>query len=238
MSTAVTRQCDYPKRALFCSRSLSSPSASSVGRRLTSSTYSTASPQTWNRCNGRAIRQSPGPSPLSVLSGRDTLDDGLGNNSGDNTAQSPARSSEQLLELFFGALTPARKDQHLQIHEFARREIVPRLNHVVHYQQSAARIHALSAGFQYLDAYIIRPVVNDMFHDVRVGAPGHRRKHISACQRATIHHRLERSIFGACHHVRYLVERAFHMRLPRQDRRQQQPVPAPQIGRASCRERV
>ncbi len=117
----------------------------------------------------------------------------------------------------------------MKVHEFARSEIVARLNHVVHHQQLAAGIHSLSAGFQNLDAPIIRPVVNDVFHDVRIGARGHRSKHIPARHRAAFHQRLQRPVLRARHHMRHIVDRAFQVRILRQDRRQQQSVPATHV---------
>ena len=78
-----------------------------------------------------------------------TLDDGLA-------------GGEQVAKLFFGALASAGENQHLEIEEFARREIVAGLNHVVHYQQLAAWIHGFSADFPELDAQLIRRVMNDV----------------------------------------------------------------------------
>ena len=57
-------------------------------------------------------------------------------------AQLPARCRKQLAKLFFGALASAGENQHLQVEELARRELVARLNHAVNHQEFAARIHA------------------------------------------------------------------------------------------------
>ena len=91
-------------------------------------------------------------------SGGDTFHDRLDDGRGNDAVQPPASSREQIAELLFRALTSARKNKHLQVEELPRCEIVPRLSHVVHYQQLVAGIHALSAGFEDLDALVIRPV--------------------------------------------------------------------------------
>src|SRR6267154_271834 len=59
--------------------------------------------------------------------------------------------------------------------------------------------------------------------------PSRRSKQIPRRDRAPFHHRLERSILGARHHVRHIVQCARQVRIPRQDGRQQQPVSAPHI---------
>src|SRR5260370_11633582 len=62
---------------------------------------------------------------LSVsASGGGAFDNGLGNGRGNDPAQLPAPGREQLAKLFFGALASAREDQHLEVQEFARSEIV------------------------------------------------------------------------------------------------------------------
>jgi hypothetical protein len=43
----------------------------------------------------------------------------------------------------------------------------------------------------------VRPVVDDVFHEVGVGAGGNRRKHITGREGATIHHGPERSVPGS-----------------------------------------
>ena len=66
---------------------------------------------------------------------------------------------EHFVELSFGAPAPAGQDHHLQVKEFAQSKIVAGLNHVVHHEQPAAGIHALSAGFQYLGTLLIGPIM-------------------------------------------------------------------------------
>ena len=59
-------------------------------------------------------------------------------------------AANKISKLFFGAFASAGKNQHLQIEEFARREIVAGMNHVVNHEKFAACIHAFSAGLSIL----------------------------------------------------------------------------------------
>jgi hypothetical protein len=53
------------------------------------------------------------------VSGWNSFNNGLNDGGGNDAAQLPAGSSEQVAELLFGALAPARENKHLQIEEFA-----------------------------------------------------------------------------------------------------------------------
>jgi hypothetical protein len=160
---------------------------------------------------------------------RNSLNDGVCGGSRDDPTQLPACGRKQFAKLLCCALAASRKNQHLQIEEFARREVVTGLNDVVNDDKLTARIDAFSAGRKYLDAEIIRPVVNDVFHDVSVGPCRDRRKHIAGHQRATLYHARERPVPASVHNVRHFVKRASKMRIPRQDCRQQKSVPAANI---------
>jgi hypothetical protein len=139
-----------------------------------------------------------------------SLDNRIGGGSSDDPAQLPARGRKQIAKLFFGALASAGENQHLQIEELARGEVVARLNDAVNDEELAARIHAFPAGFEYLDAAIVRPVMNDVFHDVSVGTRRDGGKHVAGRKGAAFHQRLQRSVFGSFKNVRQLVERASH----------------------------
>ena len=128
--------------------------------------------------------------------------------------------------MFFGSLASAGENQHLQIEELARGEVVARLNDVVNHEEFSAGIHAFPAGLQYLDAFIVGPIVNDVLHDVSIGACWNGGKHIAGCESATVHHRLERAVFGSRNNVRHIEERASQLRIPLQDSGQQKSVAA------------
>ncbi len=111
----------------------------------------------------------------------------------DDAAKLPAGSSEKVAELFFAAFAATGENQHLEVEEFAGSEIVAGLNYSVDYEKFAAWMHAFAAGFEELDAQIVGPVVNDVFHDVRIGTRWDRGKHIAGREGTAIHHRLQRS---------------------------------------------
>ena len=77
---------------------------------------------------------------------------------------------EQLTELLLGALAPAGENEHLQIEELSRRKIAAGLNHAVNHQELAAGIYSAAAGFEQLQTLVVRPIVDDVFHDVGIGA--------------------------------------------------------------------
>ena len=68
--------------------------------------------------------------------------------------------------------------------------------------------------------------MNDVFHDVSIGACWNGGKHIAGCESATVHHRLERAVFGSRNNVRHIEERASQLRIPLQDSGQQKSVAA------------
>src|SRR5271170_927649 len=71
--------------------------------------------------------------------------------------------------------------------------------------------------------------MNDMFHDVSVGARRDRRKHIARRECTALHHRRKRSVSASLHDVRYFVKRTLEMRIPLQDCCQQKSVPTAHI---------
>ncbi len=131
---------------------------------------------------------------------------------------------KQVTKLFFGALAAAGENQHLKIEKLARGEIVAWLNYTVDHEKFTARIHAFSAGFEQLDAPFIRPVVDDVFHDVSIRTRRNRGKHIAAGKGTAFHHGLQRSALGTLDNVRHLIERAPQMWIPLEDGRQQKAV--------------
>jgi hypothetical protein len=128
--------------------------------------------------------------------GRNALHDGIGGGGLEDASELPAGGCKQGAELFFCTFASAGEDQHLEIQEFAGGEVVAGVNYVVNDEEFAAGIDTFPAGFEDLDATVVGPVVNDVFHDVSIGARGNRAKHIAGRQGAAFHHGLERSVLG------------------------------------------
>src|ERR1700722_3653613 len=127
----------------------------------------------------------------------------------------PSSRRKQLAEFCLCPFAPARKDKHLQIQKLGRRELVPGLNDAVHDQHLPPEIHALAASCQDLDAGIVRPIMENVLHDVRIGSGRDRRKHIPTLHAAaaTIYEWFQSSILRSLEHTRHFIECAFQMRV-------------------------
>src|SRR5205085_12050720 len=109
----------------------------------------------------------------------------------DDAFQPETGSGEQFAELLFGPFHSTGEHKHLQIHELGNAWLIAARHYLIHHQQPATGTNPLAAMAENLNALRIVPIVNDVLHDVHIGARRDAFKEAACLQLAPVAEMLE-----------------------------------------------